>query len=158
MRYGLEAFHEKYSNKVAGEKKKKKGEVEKKKTEAKPKQKKQKAVVSETFEIKNEKAAPSKTKKKGGSVTANKISKESPYETLTWEKDSKMLTKEKGNVMKVTETEYIHINRLNDQDLEDINTIKELEKIAKERQKQGITVDEAYLLENDNFLFDEELK
>ena len=120
MRYGLEAFHEKYSNKVAGEKKKKKGEGEKKKTEAKPKQKKQKAVVSESFESKNEKAAPTKTKKKGGSVTANKISKESPYETLTWEKDSKkILGKEKGNVMKVTETEYIHINRLNDQDLED---------------------------------------
>ena len=127
MRYGPEQFHEKYSvnDKLAtGEKKKK--------AVAKPKQKKEKS------------ATP---KKVGGKVTVIKekneiklkkqkeISSESPYQTLTWENDEKILTKEKGNVIKVSETEYTYIDRLNEQDLEDINTIKELEKIAKERQK-----------------------
>lgn len=85
MRYGPEQFHEKYSvnDKPAGEKKKK--------AVAKPKQKKEKS------------ATP---KKVGGKVTVIKekneiklkkqkeISSESRYQTLTWENDEKILTKE----------------------------------------------------------------
>ena len=63
----------------------------------------------------------------------NPIGDLDPYETLTWEKDAEILSKNTGKVVKVTDTEYLHLDRLNEQDLEDINTIKDLEKIAKER-------------------------
>ena len=63
-----------------------------------------------------------------------------------------------GKLVKVTEKEYIPLDLLNEQDLNDIKEIKAYENIANVREKQGILNDEDLLLNNDAFLLPEELK
>ena len=47
---------------------------------------------------------------------------------------------------------------MNEQDKLDIKEILELEKIAKNREKEGVIKDEQFLLEDDEFLLPEEIK
>lgn len=67
------------------------------------------------------------------------------------------LSKHRGKIMKVSETEYIPIAALNSQDQEDVRNIKSLESVAKERSKQKVECDEQYLLEDHRFLFEGEI-
>jgi hypothetical protein len=72
--------------------------------------------------------------------------------------DAEFIKKNMGKLVRVAEKDYVLLSSLNPQDLEDIRNIKDLEKIADIRTEQGITQDEHFLLENDNFLLPEELK
>lgn len=50
------------------------------------------------------------------------------------------------------------MSTLNGQDLVDIKEVKELERLAKNREDQNVTRDDEYLMEDDTFLTVKELK
>ena len=58
-----------------------------------------------------------------------------PYKTYDFSTDHTYIQQNLGKLVKVTDTEYIPLKSLNDQDLEDIRQIKGLEKIADVRRK-----------------------
>ena len=82
------------------------------------------------------KAKESKSEKVKKSKSVGKIKEpEDVYKTLNSLDDHAYIQKNLGKLVKVTETEYIQIEKLNVQDMEDIRQIKGLEKIADVRRK-----------------------
>tara|TARA_B110000285_G_C14562986_1_gene354387 strand:+ start:165 stop:494 length:330 start_codon:yes stop_codon:yes gene_type:complete len=78
--------------------------------------------------------------------------------TYTTHSDSDFISKNYKTLLKVSSTEYADSKYMNEQDKEDLKEIHQLEKIASIREKEGVLIDEQYLLEDDNFLFPEEIR
>ena len=78
--------------------------------------------------------------------------------TFSTHKDHDFISNNYKSLIKISDTEYIHKTSVNEQDKVDIKEILELEKIAKIREKEGVTRDEQFLLEDDEFLLPEEIK
>ena len=99
-----------------------------------------------------------KKKKSVKSSKNNNIFSTKNIKIYNIDEDMEYIKKNMGKLVKVTEKEYIPLDLLNEQDLNDIKEIKAYENIANVREKQGILNDEDLLLNNDAFLLPEELK